>query len=119
TALNFTLLGATFLLMEVDTRVSRHFAQGMGLIVFSIGFLALLGYAYHVSALYRVPAYSSMALHSAVLFVLLSVALPSVRPERGWLGMVTEEGPDGTLLRLLLPAVVLGPPIIGGVWLAW
>jgi PAS domain S-box-containing protein len=119
TALNFSLLGGAFLLMEVDTRVSRYFAQGMGLIVFSIGFLALMGYAYHVSALYYVPAYSSMALHTAILFVLLSLALPCARPERGWIEMVTEEGPCGTLLRLLLPAVVLGPPIIGGVWLAW
>ena len=119
TALNFSLLGAAFLLMEVDTRVSRYFAQGMGLIVFSIGFLALMGYAYHVSALYYVPAYSSMALHTAILFVLLSLALPCAQPERGWIEMVTEEGPCGTLLRLLLPAVVLGPPIIGGVWLAW
>lgn len=119
TALNFSLLGAAFLLMEVDARVSRYIAQGMGLIVFSIGFLALLGYAYHVSALYHVPAYSSMAVHTGILFVLLSVALPCTQPERGWIGMVTEEGPGGTLLRLLLPAVVLGPPIIGGIWLAW
>jgi len=119
TAVNFSLLGAMFLLMEVNTRVSRYFAQGMGLIVFGIGFVALLGYAYSVPSLYRVAAYSSMALHTAILFVLLSVALPCARPERGWIGMLTEEGPDGTLLRLLLPAVVLGPPVIGWVWLTW
>ena len=119
TALSFSLLGPAFLLMEVDNRVRRRIAQGMCLIVFSISFLAIVGYAYHVPSLYRVAAYSSMAVHTAILFNLLSIALPCVRPEGGWIGMVTEQGPAGALLRMLLPVVVFGPPIIGGFWLAW
>ena len=107
TALNFLLLGAALLLLDVETRRGHCPAQGLILVATLISVIAIIGYAYGVQALYNFPAYSSMALHTAAAFLLLSVGLLYARPNRGLMVVISSSNVGGLTARRLLPAAVL------------
>src|ERR1039457_4267210 len=71
TALGFLLLGTG--VMSMSNRRS-YLAQGFALFASLVGFVACVGCLFGARALYDVPAYSSMAPLTAVLFVLLGLA---------------------------------------------
>lgn len=76
--------------------------------------LALLGYAYGVMALYQIQPFTSIALHTAILLLLLSLGLLSARPAicADWL----RQNLAGSLMvRKLLPAAIVLPLSVG--WL--
>jgi hypothetical protein len=58
TALNFFLLGLVLLLVNVTTRRRYRPTEVLTLTVTIISFLAGIGYAYGVEALYHIVAYS-------------------------------------------------------------
>ncbi len=118
TALNFMLLGAALLLMEVETRGGRRPAQWLALVVFCDALVSILGYAYGVRWLYGVENSTSMALNTTVLFLLIPLGLLCARPGCGWMRLVTDDGPGGLLVRRLLPAAILVPTLVGALRLA-
>jgi hypothetical protein len=112
TATGFASCGLA--LMLLDTRwqiVSRTAALVAGM----IGLLAVLGYAYDVKSLYGVGAYSSVALHTALGIVVVSMGTQLARPSQGWMSVVTSTTTGGLLARRLLPFAVTAPFVIG--WL--
>lgn len=116
-ALNFVLLAAALLAIDVQTPAGWRPSHWLVLVVAGNSFLAILGYLYGVDALYRVAAVTAMALHTAILFVLFSLALAFARPRSNFVAMVTDEGAAGIVCRRLLPAAILIPPFMG--WLRW
>jgi PAS domain S-box-containing protein len=111
TALNFLLVGLALLLLDAPRDVADYPAAAAG----SVSLIAVIGYAYGISALYSVGPFASVALHTAIGFVVLSSGILAARPERGLTALLTNAQPGGTLMRrLLLPAVVI-PILIG--WL--
>ncbi len=113
TAVGFSLLGFGLLLMQARPRLSR----GLGLLVGGIGFVALLGYSYDTQTLYRVGPYTSIALHTAVGFVIAAVGIQCAIPAEGLAGRITATTAGGAMLRHLLPAAVLIPFLFG--FAAW
>jgi PAS domain S-box-containing protein len=112
TALGFLLLGASVLL---TTTGKFYSAQIFALLTSLNGFIACIGYLLGVRSLYNVAAYSSMALHSAILFVVLGVATLAARPRRGLMATVTSECLGGAMARRVLPLVMVLPIFFG--WL--
>jgi signal transduction histidine kinase len=113
TALNFLLIGVTLLLLR--TRRADRLSQTLILVTLLSALLALLGYAYGAASLYRIAAYSTMAIHTATAFAILCVGMLYLRPEQGLVGLLADPGIAGRQLRLLLPAVI-GVPFVFG-WL--
>jgi diguanylate cyclase (GGDEF)-like protein/PAS domain S-box-containing protein len=107
------LVGAALLLLDFETRKHLWFAQYLALFLGLTAYIAVLGYVYGAEALYRVPGFTSMALHTAILFVLLSIGLLCSRPERGLIGLALAKDAGGLMLRRLLPAAVVLPPLVG------
>gem|GEM_PF-1127682 len=116
TALNFLLLGLALILVDTETRAGNWPAQFLALGALMVSFLALLGYVYGVKALYGFASYTKMALHTVLIFVLLSLAILWARPERGLLATLVSIGVGGDTLRRLLPAAIAIPVVIG--WLS-
>ncbi|MGH8631088.1 MAG: PAS domain S-box protein, partial [Burkholderiales bacterium] len=116
TAANFVLLAAALLLADRGARGWRWPAQWLVLAVALSSFVAVLGYAYGVEALYGVAAYGSMALHTALTFLVLCAGLMCARPDRGLMIVATADGAGGMLFRLLFPAAVLVPVVVGWLW---
>lgn len=114
TALNFCLLGIALLLMDKRHRLR----EDLVFLAFLITMLTLLGYIYGVNALYRFPPFASIALHTTLTFVVLSLGLLTARPNHGLMAIVTSNSPGGILARRLLPAVFVVPLLLGGLRLA-
>ncbi|NIC43679.1 GGDEF domain-containing protein [Aquabacterium sp. A08] len=82
--------------------------------VLLFGVLAVTGYAFGVSSLYQVIGYTSVALHTAVALVLLSVAMLASRPRQGMLPIILSRSAGGDVARRLLWMV---PLLL--LWLDW
>lgn len=117
TAVNFTLLAAALLLLDVETRRRKRPSNWLALAIAANSFLAILGYLYGVDALYRVAALSSVALHTAILFVVVSLGVTCARPGASFVRQVAGDSEAGLINRRLLPAAILIPPAVG--WLCW
>src|SRR5581483_7840832 len=115
-ALNFALLGIASLLADSRGRRIFYLQQALTILAGSIASLALIGYLYDVKSLYSVKPYSSMAVHTALSFILLSLGIFCARPQRGLLRIVIADTVGGEVLRRLLP-VAIGMPILLG-WLS-
>ena len=117
TAVNLTLLGAALLLIDIDARGGKRPSNWLAFAIAANSFLAILGYLYGVDSLYKIAAMTSMALHTAIMFVVCSIALVCARPGSSFVRQITSDSAGGLILRRLLPAAILVPPFVG--WLRW
>lgn len=107
TAFTLWLLGASLLVMDVETRKGRRPAQLLALIAALIPALELVNRLYAVPSVARlVPGTVVMALHTALALVLLCTGILTARPDRGLMRVITSRGTGGWLLRRLLPSLL-------------
>lgn len=118
TALAFTLSSVALVAFISPPRWSRHLAHVCTIAVGAIGAAAVVGYAYDVSALYRVAIYTSMAFNTAAGFILTAVGLATLRWRQSPLAMLAHSSADGTLARWLMPTAALVPMVLGGIIIA-
>jgi PAS domain S-box-containing protein len=117
TSLGFLLLGPALLLMKARQLWGRRMSRSLGLLVGSIGFIALLGYSYDTQALYQVHFYRSVALNTALAFVIAAIGVQCVNPGEGMVRQIHANSAGGAMLRQLLPAALLIPFLLG--FTAW
>ncbi len=112
--INFLLLGSALLVFDIFRRYRT--AQLITLIATFLALPPIIGYLYGAKELYQVGYYSPIALPSAITFLILCAGMLTVRPDQGWMSILTSDSAGGTLTRrLLLPSVVV--PILLG-WLS-
>jgi signal transduction histidine kinase len=114
TALSFLLVSTALLLLSARARWAQALAQLLTLAAFLIALLALVGYFYEVAFLYGITAYTGMALHTALTFVMLSLVILFARTDRGPMLVVVSDTTGGHTARHLLPPAVLIPIVTGG-----
>ncbi|WP_375772554.1 PAS domain S-box protein [Archangium gephyra] len=121
-ALSFCLTGLALLLLHVRTRRGWHPARLLALAVMLLSSQALMGYVYLEESLFNperlistLPPHTPIAVHSALLFLLLSLGILAVHPERGLTGVLLRNDVGGLMARRLLPAAILTPLVVGGV----
>ncbi len=113
TAMVFLMISLA--LMFLDRQPKKPFNESLLIIAFAISMLALIGYIYGVSSLYKIGEYTSMALHTALNFILLSISILFARPERSLLQTILADTAGGNILRRFLPVVIVGPILLGWV----
>ncbi|HJS66573.1 MAG TPA: response regulator, partial [Nitrospiraceae bacterium] len=114
TGLNFFLIGCALLLLKTNRGIVP--AQYLVLSAGVGSLIALVGYVYGVKSLYSISsAYTSMALHTALTFLVLCFGILGVHPTRGPMGVITSENAGAIMGRRLLPFAIL-VPLVGG-WL--
>ena len=87
------------------------------LLVTCIALVSITGYLYDEVTLQRIgPQFTAM--HSAIAFLLLSLGIEIGQPRSGVMRLFGSRGPEGVLLRRLVPAVLLVPLGFGWVILA-
>ena len=118
TAINFVLLGVAVVLFELNLGATRaRPAEWLALVVSVGAMFVLLGYAYGIRGLYALGPFSSIALHTAVLFLLTTTAIMLARPGLGISQLFASDSPGGHLVRRLSPPAILAPAALGGLWL--
>jgi signal transduction histidine kinase len=112
----FVLVGLSLLLLDVEWRRIRP-AQVGALIVGVVGFVAVLGYLYGAATLERsgfVPRrVMPMALHTALVMLLLGGSVLRARPGKGFLRLAAGSGAGSIVFKRMLPLVVVLPAALG------
>ena len=80
--------------------------------------LALMGYAYGLPAFYGIGTQIAMSLPTALTFLVTAAGILCSRPGHGIVAVVSSDTNGGTMLRRLLPAVIVVPAVLGGLRLA-
>jgi PAS domain S-box-containing protein len=113
TALNFLVLASALVLTGYRRAIPT--AQRLVLCTGFVGMLPLIGYLYGATAFVGIGQYTLMAVHTSLLFVLLSIGVLLLHPADGVMQTVTGHTKGGWLLRHLAPFVVGIPLLLG--WL--
>ena len=109
-ALAATLLAAA--LLTLRTRRAWT-SQALGLLAGVISLLALCGYLYGVRSLYTIGPHAAMALHTSFGMLVGCAGVLCARPGEGAMTLLTSETDTGTLVRRLLPWLVILPFVLG------
>lgn len=110
TAVGFILVSAAL----VCAYFSRYTAfQRISILVIIVAIFSILGYAFNVPEFSTTLFYIPMAIHTAIGFLLFSMALLFIRPEYGMMGELTSTLEGSLLSRYLIPLVVILPVSIG------
>lgn len=117
TALNFVLLAVALLLLDAETGGGKRPTNWIACAIAVDSFLVILGYLYGVESPSRILAMNPVPLHTAIVFLLLTIGLACVRPNSKLIRQIVASGPEGLLSRRILPAAILLPPLVG--WLRW
>lgn len=113
TAFCFVLASLSLLLIDVETRRRQRPAQFGCILITLVALLSVYGYVYGVKYLYGIAAYSPMALHTALAFLVLAIGVLFARPDKGSMLLLFSED-TGSKLFSRLAALVL--PLFFG-WL--
>ena len=100
--------------MHAAAQGLRKVGQTLALSVGVLGAVALVGYLYGFQGFYDFGGTTSMAVHTAGLFVVLGIGLIFAQTD-GMAGLLLGPAPGAQLARRLLPAILLLPPLLG--WL--
>lgn len=115
TAFSFLLTGTGLLLFNYESANRKLPAHYIALAVAFLSLLSIIGYMYRVQKFYSVLSYIPMALHTALCFLFMSLALLFIKPERGVLREFVRAHSGSILARKVIPAAVIIPVLLG--WL--
>jgi diguanylate cyclase (GGDEF)-like protein/PAS domain S-box-containing protein len=118
TALNFILIGLALLLCSATSDRMRRFAPWPVLMAGLISLLAVIGYLYGAATLYKVSWFTTMALHTALTFIVLTAGILLIQPDCWPAAIMTGEHPGNRVARRLLPAAFLVTLVLGWLRLA-
>src|SRR6202162_6363084 len=110
-------LGLALMMLDWRTRRGRRPTYVLSLLTGLIAMIAVCGYIYHATALYKLLLYTQMALHTAIAIFLLSISVFFARPRTGIAGDLTGEGAGSITARQFLPAVICIPLFMGWICL--
>jgi PAS domain S-box-containing protein len=113
TSTAFLAIGLALLLLDWKTRRGHRPAQVLSLWSALVAMMAICGYIYHATALYKLLQYTQIALHTAIALFLLSCAIFFARPRTSIAGDLTGEGSGSVMARRFLPAVFIIPVFLG------
>jgi PAS domain S-box-containing protein len=113
TVFNFFLCGIALVFMRSKNARSHNIAHVFILAILFVGMLSLLGYLYKVNSFYGLFKYIPMAIHTAVSFIILSLALLFVYPDKGVMRNFTSKYAGSTSARFLIPSAVIIPCVLG------
>jgi PAS domain S-box-containing protein len=99
----------------LDIRRARVLQRSAVALSFALALVVLCGYLYGVKSLYSIPAFSTLALHTAVGFLAASLAYFFARPNEGMMAIAASDNHSGMILRTVLPTVISVPIVLG--WL--
>ena len=103
TATAFISLGFSLILLDWETKRGRRPAQVLSLWSAVIAVLAICGYIYHASALYRILMYTQVAVNTAISLLLLSIVVFFARPRSGIAGDLMGDGSGSVMARRFFP----------------
>jgi len=116
TSVNFVLLGAGLLLMDLRTRSGAKPAEWLSITALVISLLALIGHLCNVPAFYGwrwIAPTTGMSVWTVLAFIVLGAGVLCARPAGGLMELLASPLPSGAMARRLILAPVLIPLLTG------
>lgn len=113
TAFSFFLLGISFYFIKSTQERQKKFAQYLLHIISLIAFLAIIGYILGVPMFYKLSSIGSMAIHTAIGFLSLSIAASLLNSQLGITGLLTGDKIGNRMARQLFPTLTLSVIFLG------
>lgn len=113
TAISFVLSAIALLLIKSENITYRTISQYLLHGVTFIAAVSALGYLFKIESIYTYPLYWPMAIHTAVCFLLFSVAASLINPELGFTGLFTGKGIGNIMARNLFIKISLTMVVVG------
>lgn len=113
TAVLFLLSGIAMINTYLQKNWMHNLRQLLSIIVFGIAYSSTLGYLYGRDSAYRVEGISTIALSTAILFLLLSTALFLSNAKYGMPKLYTSILEGSSLLRRVTFFMLVFPPLLG------
>ncbi|MGZ8996367.1 MAG: PAS domain S-box protein, partial [Rhodospirillales bacterium] len=114
TSIAFVSLGAMLLLARIERAWARAVFSTIGTVGLLLMAAPLVGYLIGAGVLQSATFFTPIALHAALGLVVLFLGALALRPDTGWMALLSGDMPGATSARMLLPVAVAGP-----VLLAW
>jgi PAS domain S-box-containing protein len=111
-AISFILIGSAII---GNGFVSDHWRKVLLLAVFLLGLSIFFSYPFNLAYGPNLFSYTGMAIHTSILFVILSSIWILEMPSRGWLEVLLSNSPLGENTRSLFATALLVPFVLG--WL--
>jgi PAS domain S-box-containing protein len=102
-AINFMLIAVSLIGLPKQPRLSQICAYLVGV----SALIVLAGYFYNVPALYNVFIFSSVALHTAIAFLLIATALIFANTNSYFMRILSSDSAGARLMREVLPVTIL------------
>ena len=109
-AVGFLLAGISLLLLLNKKTIA---SQWLALPVNGLAVISVIGYTYHLSSNYYITSFTPLAFHGGICFMLFSMALLLAKSRRGFVAEITNMHAGGKAARILLPALVVVPAVLG------
>ncbi|HYX38717.1 MAG TPA: PAS domain S-box protein [Oligoflexus sp.] len=116
TAFSFALLSISTVLIHLGQPRLIRIAQSLIILVFLLGFQAMIGYFLGLTYTFGYAYFTQMAFHTTVLFVTVCIALLLERRDVGFMAIFFADTGAGRMLRRILPMALITPPLMN--WLA-
>lgn len=113
TALAFILSSLGVLTLHFKFKNNKIPSQFIALLVATVGLLSVLGYLYELKSRAGFLAFMPMAIHSAIGFIFLAFAILFTHKNEGFMQDIMSDLIGATVLRKLIPAVIIIPIILG------
>lgn len=113
TAICFALAAYCLAALSVPRLMVRPAFTASATLGLLLALVAVAGYLFDTAALYAFFVFTAMALHTAVVFVLLFAAILLSRPDLSWVGTLLGVGSGSKGAQRLFPIVIAGPIVLG------
>ena len=113
TAICFILTGISLLWLHKATKKGKMISQYLSLAIASLALFSIIGYVYQVQAFYGILTYLPMAIHSALCFLLLSLALLFTTAGKGFMKELTGNFTGSVTARPLIIVAIVIPLLLG------
>jgi PAS domain-containing protein len=117
TQFSFLLLGTALLSLKARSAPSAAWAHWLVVPPLLISTLVIVGYAYGVETLYQASVYNSMALHTAIMFFVLTLSVWALDLKHGFALVATSDTAGGLVSRWLLPIIPITLFLLGWIGL--
>lgn len=114
TAINLCFVSLVFVSLN-RAWAKYRVAQVFIMIVFIVSLFEFSGYLFEEQGIYGLALYTKISLHAALAFIVLSVGMLTLQAGKGLMVVFTSESYGGTLVRRLMPIMILLPLVLG--WL--
>ncbi len=118
-AVNFMITGTALMLLIYKSDKRVLVSQFLALFIFLYTLMPILGYVFDAPALYGFSIFTKMALHTAIAFVFLALAIMVAAPDMGINLIFTTDTVGGYMSRRLFPLALLMPVFLVAVRLTF